>query len=35
MCNKVVYNYVDTVEFVTDGFKAQEMCDKAVNTFFI
>ena len=32
MCNKAIDNYPHTWEFVTECYKIQEICDKAVNT---
>ena len=31
MCIEAVYEYANTLEFVPDWFKSQEMCDKAVS----
>ena len=33
MCNKVVDNYPNALEFVPECYKTQKMCDKAVNTY--
>ena len=33
MCNKVVDNYPNALEFVPERYKTQKMCDKAVNTY--
>ena len=33
MCNKVVENYPNALEFVPECYKTQKMCDKAVNTY--
>ena len=32
MCNKAVDNYAPGLEFVSDQYKTQEMCIRAVNT---
>ena len=32
MCNQAVDNYADALEVVSDCYKTQEMCNKAVNT---
>ena len=33
MCNEAVENYPHALEFVPECYKAQNMCDKAVNTY--
>ena len=33
MCNEVVDNYANALEFVPECNKTQKMCDKAVNTY--
>ena len=35
MCDKVVYTYPCTIKFVPKCYKTQEMCDKAVKSFFV
>ena len=32
MCDKAVYNYSHTLEFIPDQCKTQKMCEKAVDT---
>ena len=33
LCDKAVDTYLSTIEYVSDQFKTQEMCNKAVNDF--
>ena len=33
MRNRAVYNYPHAVEYVTEGYKTQKMCDKDVDTY--
>ena len=34
MCDKAVDTYPSTIKYVPECFMTQEMCDKAVNSFF-
>ena len=34
MCEKAVDTHPSTIKYVSECYKAQEMCDKAVNTWF-
>ena len=33
MCNKVVDNYPNNFEFLSERYKTQKICDKAVDTY--
>ena len=35
MCDKAVDTYLSAVKFVPECFMTREMCDKAVNRFFL
>ena len=35
MCGKAVEAYTNTLKFVPDCYKTQEMCDKAISRCFL
>ena len=35
MCDKVVNTHPSTIQFVTDCYKTQEICDEAFNKCFV
>ena len=35
MCDKAVDDYAHALKFISDCYKTQEMCNKAVNCFFL
>ena len=35
ICDKAVNTYPSTIQFVSDCYKTQEMCDETFNKYFI